>query len=69
VELCPVGVVALLFFSHFHILGSSVPSVKPNFTTHEFGEYGWHEWYEYHAFYTMLVRSEITHESERLGPS
>jgi hypothetical protein len=57
VELCPVGAVAFLFFTHFHVLGSPVPSFEPDFTT----EYGRHEWYEYHVFYTTSVRSEMTY--------
>ncbi|KAJ7742819.1 hypothetical protein B0H16DRAFT_1860573 [Mycena metata] len=50
VELCPVGSIALLLFSYYHVRNSSVPDFAPDFSDVEYGDFGKREWYGIHLF-------------------
>jgi hypothetical protein len=64
-ELCGVGALAMLFFTHFHILSSPVPDFASDFEKPNSGQYGIHEWYQYHVFYPSgKPIKEMTYESE-----
>ncbi|KAJ7774075.1 hypothetical protein B0H16DRAFT_1450877 [Mycena metata] len=52
VELCPIGAIGFLFFTHFHIINSPVPDFSVDFDNADYGEYGRREWYELYAFST-----------------
>src|SRR5438105_2691818 len=49
-ELCGVGGLAFCLFSHFHILGKSLPQFSPDFNDHGHSEYGRRDWYEIFLF-------------------
>ncbi|KAF8258304.1 hypothetical protein EI94DRAFT_1708110 [Lactarius quietus] len=64
VELCPVGAMARLFFSFFHIMKQPLPNFAPGFTTDGYSEYGYQEWYGYHVFARKEdVKSEMTYDN------
>jgi hypothetical protein len=65
VELCPVGAIARLFFTFFHILKLPPPNFIPSFTTAGYGQYGYREWYDYHVFASKEdYKSGMTYDSE-----
>ncbi|KAJ7835604.1 hypothetical protein B0H13DRAFT_2108070 [Mycena leptocephala] len=49
-ELCPVGAIALLLFSYYHVRNCSVPNFAPDFTDSKYRDYGKREWYGIHLF-------------------
>ena len=50
VELCPVGAMALLFFTHFHRNSVPAPDFEPQFDQPEYSEYGHQAWYNNYLF-------------------
>ncbi|KAK7056117.1 hypothetical protein R3P38DRAFT_1377096 [Favolaschia claudopus] len=50
VELCPVGAIALLLFSYFHVRNAPIPNFVPDFSDPQYGDYGKRDWYRMHLF-------------------
>ncbi|KAJ7745543.1 hypothetical protein DFH07DRAFT_977314 [Mycena maculata] len=50
VELCPIGSIALLLFSYFHVRNELVPNFVPDFSDSNYGDFGKREWYGIHLF-------------------
>jgi hypothetical protein len=63
VELCPVGAIAMMFFSYFHILCLSAPRFEPDFTNPSYGEYGHRSWYECYVFPGERVDKQMSYDS------
>ena len=66
-ELCPVGAIALLFFTHFHVLHHPPPDFAPDFMWKDCGEYGYREWYHHFIFYAGTPSKEMSYNS-RFSP-
>lgn len=67
VELCPVGALALLFFTHFHVLQNPAPNFVPDFTDPKSGEYGRRDWYSFHVFYAKEPKDEMSYSSKSVS--
>jgi len=67
VELCPVGGMALLFFSHFHVKQQLVPNFAPDFDVEGYGEYGYCEWYDYYIFPASSLKKKMSYEGRRFS--
>ncbi|KAF8467061.1 hypothetical protein DFH94DRAFT_817762 [Russula ochroleuca] len=65
VDLCPVGAIAMMFFSYFHILSLPVPCFEPDFTNRSYGEYGYRSWYEYYVFSGERVNKQMSYDNHR----
>jgi hypothetical protein len=63
VHLCPVGALAIMFFTYFHVLSRSVPSFEPDFMNLDYGEYGHRPWYEYFVFFGERVNKSMSYDS------
>jgi hypothetical protein len=68
VNLCPVGAIAVMFFTYFHILSLPVPRFEPDFTNANYGEYGHRPWYEYYVFSGEKVDKQMSYDSTHLVP-
>jgi hypothetical protein len=65
VEVCPVGAIAALFFSWFHVLNCPVPDFKPDFTDGKYGQFGRRDWYSFHVFsHAKQADKSMTYDSE-----
>jgi len=64
VNLCPVGALAIMFFTYFHIYSCPVPSFEPDFTNLAYGEYGHRSWYENYVFSGEKVNKPMSYDSK-----
>ena len=64
--LCTIGALALMFFSHFHILNYVPPIFAPEFTNKHYGEYGHREWYSHYIFSAGSMKKEMLYDSKSL---
>jgi hypothetical protein len=63
VALCPVGAIAMMFFTYFHVMLLSAPHFEPDFTNPNYGEYGHRRWYDYHVFLGEKVDKPMSYDS------
>jgi hypothetical protein len=63
VNLCPVGAIAMMFFTYFHALSLPVPRFEPDFMNVNYGEYGYRPWYEYYVFSGEKVDKQMSYDS------
>jgi hypothetical protein len=69
VELCPVGVLGMMFFAYFHVLCQPVPRFEPEFSNPNFGEYGRRPWYECYVFSGERVDKQMSYDSMCSSPT
>ena len=65
-ELCAIGVLALMFFRHFHVLDHLPPNFTPDFANKQYEEYGHQEWYSHYVFYTGSTTKRMSYDSKLL---
>ena len=63
-ELCAIGALTLMFFSHFHVLDCAPPAFAPDFTNKDYGEYSHWEWYSHYVFNAGLMKKEMSYDSK-----
>jgi hypothetical protein len=66
VELCPIGAIGFLFFTHFHVINAAVPDFSIDFSDSGYGEYGRRLWYE---LYTFSTAKDCTREMQYASAS
>ncbi len=64
VELCPVGALALLFYTQFHVLSRPLPGFAPTFGQPNYGEFGYRPWYENFVFWGEDPTKQMSYDSE-----
>ncbi|KAK6974833.1 hypothetical protein R3P38DRAFT_3479541 [Favolaschia claudopus] len=66
VELCPVGAIALVLFSYFHVRNAAVLKFAPDFSDPEYGDYGKRDWYRMHLFPSATdPMSDMSYDNHR----
>ncbi|OBZ74698.1 hypothetical protein A0H81_05426 [Grifola frondosa] len=63
IDVCPIGSIAFLYFSIFHILSLPPPDFVPDFTDSNYGQYSHHGWYKNHIFFMRAPEKAMSYDT------